>query len=62
MVHFEVMKHGNTANENLYCKQLNRLNESLIEKCPAINRKGVILQHDNTTPHCVRCTQKKLMN
>ncbi|GFS62474.1 histone-lysine N-methyltransferase SETMAR [Trichonephila clavipes] len=59
IVHFEVLEPGETANAGLYCEQLDRLNQSLIEKYPAIiNRKGVILQHDNARPHYARKTLK----
>ena len=61
VVHFEVLKPGQTVNADLYCEQLDRVNQSLIEKCPAIvNRKGVILQHDNARPHCARRTLEKI--
>ncbi|XP_047366075.1 histone-lysine N-methyltransferase SETMAR-like [Vespa velutina] len=32
IVHFEVLKPGQTVNADLYCKQLDRVNQSLIEK------------------------------
>lgn len=35
-VHFEVMKSGKTVNADLYCEQLDRVNQFLIEKCPPI--------------------------
>lgn len=61
IVHFEVLKPEQTVNADLYCEQLDRVNQSLIEKCPAIvNRKGVILQHDNARPHCARRTLEKI--
>ncbi|GFV85331.1 histone-lysine N-methyltransferase SETMAR [Trichonephila clavipes] len=61
IVHFEMVKPGETVNADLYCEQLDRLNESLIEKYPAIiNRKGVILQHDNARPHCARKMLEKI--
>ncbi|GFV25331.1 histone-lysine N-methyltransferase SETMAR [Trichonephila clavipes] len=61
IVHFEVLKAGETVNADLYCEQLGRLNQLLIEKYPAIiNRKGVILQHDNARPHCARKTLEKI--
>ncbi|GFY29907.1 histone-lysine N-methyltransferase SETMAR [Trichonephila clavipes] len=60
VVHFEVLKRGETVNAELYCEQLDRRNQSLIEKYPAIiNRKDVILQHDNARPHCARKTLEK---
>ncbi|XP_076166383.1 lymphocyte-specific helicase isoform X3 [Ptiloglossa arizonensis] len=61
VVHFEVLKPGQTVNADLYCEQLDRVNKSLIEKWPAIvNRKGVILQHDNARLHCARRTLAKI--
>ncbi|XP_047365377.1 histone-lysine N-methyltransferase SETMAR-like [Vespa velutina] len=40
IVHFEVLKSEQTVNADLYCEQLDRVNQSLIEKYPAIvNRK-----------------------
>lgn len=61
VVHFEVLKPGQTVNADLYCEQLDRVNKSLIEKWPAIvNRKGVILQHDNARAHCARRTLEKI--
>ncbi|PRD31669.1 UNVERIFIED_CONTAM: Histone-lysine N-methyltransferase SETMAR [Trichonephila clavipes] len=53
IVHFEVLKPEETVNADLYCGQLDRLNQSLIEKYPAIfNRNGAVLQHDSAIPHC----------
>ncbi|GFW47174.1 histone-lysine N-methyltransferase SETMAR [Trichonephila clavipes] len=61
LVHFEVLKPGETVNTDSYCDQLDRLNQSLIEKYPAIiNRKGVILQHDNARLHCARKTMERI--
>ncbi|XP_035720880.1 histone-lysine N-methyltransferase SETMAR-like [Vespa mandarinia] len=61
IVHFEVLKHGQTVSADLYYEQLDRVNQSLIEKYLAIvNRKSVILQHDNARPHCARRTLEKI--
>ena len=61
VVHFEVLKPGQTVNADFYCEQLDRVNQSLIEKCPAIvNRKRVILQHDNAKPHGAKRTLAKI--
>ncbi|XP_043496419.1 histone-lysine N-methyltransferase SETMAR-like [Polistes fuscatus] len=61
IVHFELLKPGQTVTADLYSEQLQRVNQSLIEKWPAIvNRKGVILQHDNARPHCARRTLEKI--
>ncbi|GFT47537.1 histone-lysine N-methyltransferase SETMAR [Trichonephila clavipes] len=60
IIHFEVLKPGETVNADLYYEQLDRLNQSLIEKYRVvINRKGVLLQHDNARPHCARKTLEK---
>lgn len=54
-VYFEVLKPRQTVNADLYCEQLDLVNQSLIEICPAIvKRKGVNLQHYNARPHCPR--------
>ncbi|KAL6419784.1 hypothetical protein ACFW04_011200 [Cataglyphis niger] len=56
-----LLKPGQTVNEDLYCEQLDRVNQSLIEKYPAIvNKKGVILQHDNARPYCARRILEKI--
>ncbi|XP_046826458.1 histone-lysine N-methyltransferase SETMAR-like [Vespa crabro] len=61
IVHFEVLKPGQTVNADLYREQLDRVNQSLIEEYSVIvNRKGVILQHDNARPHCTRRTLEKI--
>ncbi|XP_043498446.1 histone-lysine N-methyltransferase SETMAR-like [Polistes fuscatus] len=61
IVHFELLKPGQTVTADLYSEQLQRVNQSLIEKWPAIvNRKGVILQNDNARPHCARRTLEKI--
>ena len=48
-----MLKHGETANADLYCEQLDRVNESLNEKCPAIV---------NNTIKQDRTAQNKLCN
>ncbi|GFY17905.1 histone-lysine N-methyltransferase SETMAR [Trichonephila clavipes] len=60
IIHFEVFKPGETVNADLHSEQLDRLNQSSIEKYLAIiNRKGVILQH-NARPHYERKTLEKI--
>lgn len=42
-----MLKPGQRVNADLYCEQLDEVNQSLIEKCSAIvNKRGVILQHE----------------
>ncbi|XP_054005260.1 histone-lysine N-methyltransferase SETMAR-like [Hylaeus anthracinus] len=46
----------------LYVQQLQRVLEKLHEKRPAlINRRNVILLHDNARPHTARVTQEKIL-
>jgi histone-lysine N-methyltransferase SETMAR len=61
IIHFEVLEYGQTVTADVYCGQLERLRDALLAKRPAlINRKGVILQHDNAKPHTAKLTQQKL--
>lgn len=58
IVHFKVLKLGQTNNADHYCEKLDRKYQSLLEKYPAVvNRKSVILQNDNA-----KQTIKKLIN
>ena len=61
MIHFELLKPGQTVTSELYCHQLDRLCASLTIKHPAlVNRKGVLLHHDNARPHASKVTQQKI--
>lgn len=61
IIHYELLKPGQTINAELYCQQLDRLNDQIAIKLPAIaNRKGVILQHDNARPHTSKITRQKI--
>ena len=61
IIHFELLKPGETITAEVYCQQLDRLHAELLVKRPAlVNRKGVILQHDNARPHAARLTQQKI--
>jgi [histone H3]-lysine36 N-dimethyltransferase SETMAR len=63
VIHFEVLEPKQTITADFYYQQLERLNEALIQKRPAlINRKRVILQHDNARPHSSKNTQQKIKN
>ena len=45
---------------DLYIQQLQRVHQSLLKKRPAlVNRKNVVLLHDNTRPHTAGVTQEK---
>ena len=61
VVHYELLEPGKTITADMYCQQLDRLKQALKQKHPAlVNRKGVILHHDNARPHTARLTQNKL--
>ena len=61
VVHWELLDSNLTITADIYCQQLDRLNQELVRNRPAlINRKGVILQHDNARPHIARQTQQKI--
>jgi histone-lysine N-methyltransferase SETMAR len=61
IIHYELLKPGETIKAELYCQQLDRLHNQLLVKRPGlVNRKGVILQHDNARPHAAKLTQEKI--
>lgn len=58
IVYYELMGDNQTITSEVYCQQLTRLKAVLQEKRPSlINRKGVILHHDNARPHTARATK-----
>lgn len=62
VIHFEVIPHGQTINSEIYCAQLERLNETLCAKRPElVNRRGVILHQDNARPHTSLVTRQKIL-
>lgn len=61
IVYWELLESGATVTAEVYCKQLERVQEALIKKHPAlVNRKKVVLLHDNARPHVAKVTQKKI--
>ncbi|GFN82249.1 histone-lysine N-methyltransferase SETMAR [Plakobranchus ocellatus] len=51
---------GQCINAAQYCSTLDRLKEAIRRKRPGLFRKGVVLQHDNATPHSANLTQQWL--
>jgi [histone H3]-lysine36 N-dimethyltransferase SETMAR len=52
---------GQTITKVIYCEQLDRLKTAISEKRPfLLNRKGVILQHDNASSHTAKVTLQKI--
>ncbi|MEZ0498462.1 hypothetical protein [Sphingomonas sp. IW22] len=61
IIHHEYLKMKETINSNIYCDQLERVHEKLLEKQPAIvNRKKVLFLQDNARPHVARQTINKI--
>ena len=61
IIHFELLPEGQTINAQVYCEQLDRLNEKLLVQRPyLVNRKGVIFHQDNARPHTASLTSKKI--
>jgi hypothetical protein len=48
---YELLRPNKTINSEVYCQQLDRVNECLKEQRPnLVNRKGVVLSFTRTTP------------
>lgn len=61
IVHWELLPRGTTINAEVYCEQLERVQDALRRRRPAlVNRKGVILLHDNARPHTAKKTREKI--
>ena len=62
VVFFELLPRIQTINSDVYCRQLNKLHAVVKEKqAELVNRKGVIFNHDNATPHISLVTRQKLL-
>ncbi|VUZ48385.1 unnamed protein product [Hymenolepis diminuta] len=58
IVYYELVSDNQTMTSEVYRQQLTRLKAVLQEKRPfLINRRGVILHHDNARPHTPRATK-----
>ena len=61
IVHYELLSSNQTINSELYCEQLQRLQQAIERKRPElINRRGVVFHHDNARPHTSLMTWQKL--
>lgn len=50
--HYEHLKSKNGSNSEMYCQQMDDLNDALKRKRRAlVNRKQLVLHHDNTRPY-----------
>ena len=53
----DILEPGHTVNANRYCRTLDKLREAVRRKRPDRLTSGVLLQHDNATPHTAKATQ-----
>lgn len=61
VVHFSFLKRGETINSDKYCQEIDIMYEKLRIQQPAlVNRRGVLLLHDNARPHTAKQIFKKL--
>ena len=61
VIYWELLDYGLTVDSVRYCQQLDALTRNLKELRPElVNRKGVILQHDNAKPHTSKLTKDKI--
>ena len=61
ILHFELLPNNQTVTGDLYAQQLERLKQAILQKQPAlVNRRGVILLHDNARPHVSKIVQEKI--
>ncbi len=61
VIYFELLDINETVTANVYSQQLQRLNEVLLQKRPALgNQKCVILLHGNSRSHVAKFTQQKI--
>jgi histone-lysine N-methyltransferase SETMAR len=58
---YDLLRLKKTMNSEVYCQQLDRVNECIKEKRPhLVNRKGVVFHQDNARPHVSKMTQQKI--
>lgn len=61
IVHWELLPRGTTIDADYYCEQLERVQDALRKRRPAlVNRRGVILLHDNAKAHIAKKTRDKI--
>ncbi|GFN94677.1 histone-lysine N-methyltransferase SETMAR [Plakobranchus ocellatus] len=56
----DILPQGQCINAARHCSTLDRLKEAIRRKRPGLLRRGVVLQHDNATPHSANLTQQWL--
>ncbi|GFR70832.1 histone-lysine N-methyltransferase SETMAR [Elysia marginata] len=56
----DILPQVQCINAAQYCRTLDRLRDAIRRKKPGLLRRGVVLQHDNATPHSANLTQQWL--
>lgn len=63
IMHYELLRSGQTVTAELYVQQLERVQEQLRIKCPGlVNRGKVFYLHDNARPHVAKIVREKLLS
>ncbi|MGL5636946.1 MAG: hypothetical protein ACRDD0_08680 [Bacteroidales bacterium] len=61
IIHYELLKPGETVTAEVYCGQLARMKKELQKKRSVlVNNQRRILQHDNARPHSAKMTLEKI--
>lgn len=61
ILHFEFVPDGRAVDADLYCGQLDRVYKVVCNRYPQlVNRKRVLLQHDNAPAHTAKLTKAKI--
>lgn len=62
VIFYDFLPSGKTIDADKYCEYLDRVQENLVKKRPAlINRKGIIFHQDNAKPHTAKVTRAKII-
>ncbi|GFO06143.1 histone-lysine N-methyltransferase SETMAR [Plakobranchus ocellatus] len=60
MILLNILPKGESGNADRYCETLDRLRHAVRRKRPGLLSSGVVLQHDNATPHMAKRTKEWL--
>lgn len=61
LLRYEVLPPGHTITADVYCQQMLRVHDDLLRKQAAlVNRRGVLLLHDNARPHVAKKSRDQL--
>ncbi|GFO08991.1 histone-lysine N-methyltransferase SETMAR [Plakobranchus ocellatus] len=58
MILQHILPKGESVNADRYCETLDRLRHAVRRKRPGLLRSGVVLQHNNATPHTAKRTKE----